>query len=123
MEQQKQLRKRVPKQPASPGTQAAHGLVAEGAHIALRAEVGRTRNRLPLVVPSYNGKLVAPDPGLEEERGTYCNPRVIRALFFLQSSMELHASTDAACYRKQAILSHRHLHGTSFYKKMLKLFL
>lgn len=88
----------VPKQPASPGTQAAPGLVAEGGHIVLRAGVGRTMKRRPLLVPSCNGKLVAPDPG--EERCISGNPSVIRAPFFERSRMELHACTDAACYKK-----------------------
>ncbi len=35
------------------------GLVAEGAHITLYAETGRTGDRWPLVLPSHNGKLVA----------------------------------------------------------------
>jgi len=38
---------------------------------------------------------------------------VVKRPFFEQSSMELRASTDVACYQKQVLLPREHLHGVS----------
>ena len=40
-------------------------LFAKGAHKAMQAKAGRTGHRRPLVLSSHSGKLVTPDPKLE----------------------------------------------------------
>ena len=60
-------------------------------------------------------------PAQEEKKFLHPNPAgLIRVLLFKQSSMELHTSTDVACYQKQVLLSYEHLHGVDFSKQMRK---